>query len=187
MWPLDNIDDVVARPWVEIVHNNNIGVKDNVGSATFDRLGMKTSRVGVPGLEVSHLETQPLTPVPKPEEDVIDNNVEEKGDQRRRVGSMKKILSPASAEVLARRDHPSLRSRNKMSRRTLQFQSPAIQDTSKVGGDTTNNKDDIRRSVSASNNDGKDVHIVTSEDDKTGAGSDRSTGTVIRNHRHRNR
>merc|ERR1712098_692933 len=41
---------------------------------------------------------------------------------RRRMGSMKKILSPASAEVLARRD--TVRSKNRMSRRTLQFLSP---------------------------------------------------------------
>ena len=197
MWPLDN---VVARPWVEIVHNNNnnnIGVnnKDN-GSATFDRLGMKSSRVGVPDLEVSHLETHPLTPVPTQEESGLDNNVEHERDQRRRLGSMKKILSPASAEVLARRDNPSLRSRNRMSRRTLQFQSPATQDTSK--GDTTNNKDDIsrlprqvRRSVNERNSVryGHNNNEATSqsEDDRPGAGSDKSTVTVIMKNRNNSR
>ncbi len=102
----------------------------NLGnSATFQRLGMKTSQRGIPSLEVSHLETKPLSPVD------IEENVEDEihKEEVRSINKgekttfqrVKKVLSPASAEVLARRD--SFRSKmgsQRMSRKTLQFQSP---------------------------------------------------------------
>ena len=70
-------ENLVARPWVEIVSNNvlkndeDIHINNNERekplhgeeSATFLRLGMKSSKVGKPDLEVSHLETRPLSPV----------------------------------------------------------------------------------------------------------------------------
>jgi len=52
----------------------------------------------------------------------LDEDDNKRMGMRKRLGSMKKILSPASAEVLARRD--TVRSKNRMSRRTLQFMSP---------------------------------------------------------------
>jgi len=131
----------VARPWVEIVsnnvlknyedlnNNNNENEKPHHGeeSATFQRLGMKSSKVGNPDLEVSHLETRPLSPVHLKEnirlnQENFDEDDSKRMSMRKRLGSMKKILSPASAEVLARRD--TVRSKNRMSRRTLQFLSP---------------------------------------------------------------
>jgi len=131
----------VARPWVEIVSNNvlkndeDIHINNNERekplhgeeSATFLRLGMKSSKVGKPDLEVSHLETRPLSPVHLIEniqsnQEDLDEDDNKRMGMRKRLGSMKKILSPASAEVLARRD--TVRSKNRMSRRTLQFMSP---------------------------------------------------------------
>ena len=46
-----------------------------------------------------------------------------------RVGSMKKVLSPSSAEVFARRDgvRGKISSQSMTSKRTLQFQSPVEQ------------------------------------------------------------
>lgn len=135
----------MARPWVEVVNNvqgpanmnRNLvtlpaqgrAVTNLGNSATFQRLGMKTSQRGIPSLEVSHLETKPLSPVDIEEnfeddfqkEEVKSNNQREKTKFQR----VTKVLSPASAEVLARRD--SVRSKmgsQRMSRKTLQFQSP---------------------------------------------------------------
>ena len=102
----------------------------NLGnSATFQRLGMKTSQRGIPSLEVSHLETKPLSPVDI-EENVEDDIHKEEvrsinQGEKTKFQRVKKVLSPASAEVLARRD--SFRSKmgsQRMSRKTLQFQSP---------------------------------------------------------------
>ena len=70
-------ENLVARPWVEIVSNNVLKNYEDLNnnnnenekphheeeSATFQRLGMKSSKVGNPDLEVSHLETRPLSPV----------------------------------------------------------------------------------------------------------------------------
>ena len=135
----------MARPWVEVVSNvqgppnmnRNLvtlpaqgrGVTNLGNSATFQRLGMKASQRGMPSLEVSHLETKPLSPVDI-EENVEDDfqKEEEKSNNKRektKFQRVKKVLSPASAEVLARRD--SVRSKmgsQRMSRKTLQFLSP---------------------------------------------------------------
>jgi len=128
----------VARPWVEMVPqnvlkngedlNNNESDKPNRGdeSAIFQRLGMKSREDEIPDLEASHLITRPLSPVHLKDDIQVQSNQEDFCDDgkrtRRRMGSMKKILSPASAEVLARRD--TVRSKNRMSKRTLQFLSP---------------------------------------------------------------
>jgi len=139
VWPIPS--DVVARPWVEIVSNNN---NNNMlpESATFQRLGLKSSKVGNPDLEVRHLESRSLSPVDlkdsekhKQEDDTDDVNEHEQTTKlveepknviKDRHNTMKKVLSPASAEVLARKD--SVRSKqlvsSRLSRRTLQFQSP---------------------------------------------------------------
>ena len=63
--------NVVARPWVEVV-NNNDQQHGGVDSATFERLGMKNSNVKIPDLEVSNLETRPLTPLIT-EDDLLNN------------------------------------------------------------------------------------------------------------------
>jgi len=128
----------VARPWVEMVPQNvlkngedlnyNESEKPNRGeeSAIFQRLGMKSREDEIPDLEASHLITRPLSPVHLKDDIQVQSNQGDFCDDgkrtRRRLGSMKKILSPASAEVLARRD--TVRSKNRMSKRTLQFLSP---------------------------------------------------------------
>ena len=133
----------MARPWVEVVNNvqgppnmnRNLvtlpaqgrAVTNLGNSATFQRLGMKTSQRGMPSLEVSHLETKPLSPVDIEEnvEDDIQKEEVKSNKQREKFQRVKKVLSPASAEVLARRD--SVRSKmgsQRMSRKTLQFLSP---------------------------------------------------------------
>ena len=135
--------NVVARPWVEVV-NNNDQQHGGVDSATFERLGMKNSNVKIPDLEVSNLETRPLTPLIT-EDDLLNNaeTIEMNKDASNlkisnnnesevvmvRVGSMKKVLSPSSAEVLARRDsvRGKISSQRMTSKRTLQFQSPVEQ------------------------------------------------------------
>ena len=132
-------NDVVARPWVEIVNNNKMLPE----SATFQRLGLNNSNSKVDNLnlKVSHLESRSLSPVHLKEADkdyqrydIKDEDVHEQTTKLveeskkinfKRHNSVKKILSPASAEVLARKD--SFRSKlvsDRMSRRTLQFQSP---------------------------------------------------------------
>jgi len=133
----ENVENV-ARPWVEMVPqnvlkngedlNNNESDKPNRGeeSAIFQRLGMKSKEDEIPDLEASHLITRPLSPVHLKDDIQVQSNQGDFCDDgkrsRRRMGSMKKILSPASAEVLARRD--TVRSKNRMSKRTLQFLSP---------------------------------------------------------------
>ena len=101
--------------------------QSNLGnSATFQRLGMKASERGLPSLEVSHLETKPLSPVDVEEntqDDVKKKEMTNNGQSK--FQRVKKVLSPASAEVLARRD--SVRAKlgsQRMSRKTLTFQSP---------------------------------------------------------------
>jgi len=91
-------------------------------SATFQRLGMKTAREGL-GLEADQLETRPLSPVPVQEA----GQAASCGAVNRRSGKQQKISSPASADVLARRD--SVKSQvlgSRMSRRTLVF--PTLSD-----------------------------------------------------------
>merc|ERR1719414_893953 len=87
---------------------------------------MKSKEDEIPDLEASHLITRPLSPVHLKDDIQVQSNQGDFCDDgkrsRRRMGSMKKILSPASAEVLARRD--TVRSKNRMSKRTLQFLSP---------------------------------------------------------------
>lgn len=93
---------------------------------------MKNSSVGVPQLEVSNLETRPLTPIIM--EDDIHHNVNtiEKAPETsehvppQRQGSMMKIFSPASADVMARKDsaRAKISSQRMTSKRTLKFQSP---------------------------------------------------------------
>ena len=128
----DQMDSVVARPWVQLEHNHNLldrhtslapahgdmGARPRVAeSATFRRLGMKTSKGGIPDLEVSHLSPVHSSPEAEPNKSVV-------AAACPRYDSMKRILSPSSGEALARRQ-PSVRSQHQaMSRRTLQFQSP---------------------------------------------------------------
>ena len=78
---------------------NNDQHQDGVDSATFERLGMKNSNNNMSEVEMV------------------------------RVGSMKKVLSPSSAEVFARRDgvRGKISSQSMTSKRTLQFQSPVEQ------------------------------------------------------------
>ena len=126
------MDSVVARPWVQLEHNHNLldrhtslapalgdmGPRPRVAeSATFQRLGMKTSKGGIPDLEVSHLSPVHSSPEAEPNKSAVVAACP-------RYDSMKRILSPSSGEALARRQ-PSVRSQHQaMSRRTLQFQSP---------------------------------------------------------------
>ena len=143
----------MARPWVEVINNDQGPVHmnrnlvtlpvqgrgaGNLGnSATFQRLGMKTSQRGIPSLEVSHLETKPLSPFDI-EENIEDDNQKSELKKTRqgeetKFQRVKKVLSPTSAEVLARRD--SVRSKvgsQRLSRKTLKFQSP--NDISNVNG-----------------------------------------------------
>ena len=114
----------MARPWVEVVNNvqgpanmnRNLvtlpiqarGAGNLGNSATFQRLGMKTSQQGIPSLEVSHLETKPLSPVDI-EENIEDDNQKTElkktcqEDRRKQSSSVvKKVLSLTSIE--ARRD-----------------------------------------------------------------------------------
>ena len=128
----DQMDSVVARPWVQLEHNHNLldrhtslapalgdmGPRPRVAeSATFRRLGMKTSKGGIPDLEVSHLSPVHSSPEAEPNKSAV-------AAACPRYDSMKRILSPSSGEALARRQ-PSVRSQHQaMSRRTLQFQSP---------------------------------------------------------------
>ena len=91
---------------------------------------MKTSQQGIPSLEVSHLETKPLSPVDieeNIEDDIVKTELKKtrEGEETKKFQRVKKILSPTSAEVLARRD--SVRSKvgsQRLSRKTLKFQSP---------------------------------------------------------------
>jgi len=85
-------------------------------AGTFQRLGMDTARPGM-GLEVGHLETRPLSPVPGEEEEVEGRVC---GDYRRE--SVKQHLSPASVEALARKKTAGYR----ISRRTLVFPSQSL-------------------------------------------------------------
>ena len=120
-----------------------VGVNNLANSATFQRLGMKTSQAGIPNLKVSHLETKPLSPVDIEENNEGDIQEEEleKGDnlpsEKTRFMSMKKVLSPGSAEVLARRDsvRQSKMGSQRMSRRTLKFQSPIDNEHGGEGAD----------------------------------------------------
>ena len=77
----------MARPWVEVINNDQGPVHmnrnlvtlpvqgrgaGNLGnSATFQRLGMNTCQRGILSLEVSYLETKPLSPVD------IEENIED--------------------------------------------------------------------------------------------------------------
>jgi len=103
-------DGVVARP-----------VQGQAG--TFQRLGMKTARPGM-GLEVGHLETRPL---PTPAEEVEEKNEDEKvskDNEVKRKGVMQYMISPGSAEVMARKNTvQSFPAEYRMSRRTLVFPS----------------------------------------------------------------
>jgi len=103
-------DGVVARP-----------VQGQAG--TFQRLGMKTARPGM-GLEVGHLETRPL---PTPAEEVEEKNEDEKAvkdNEVMRKGVKQYMISPGSAEVLARKNTvQSFPAEYRMSRRTLVFPS----------------------------------------------------------------
>ena len=103
---------VEARPWVEVVsHNvphNSQHLPIRQDSATFKRLGMRSGQADpqLPVLSAAQLETKPLS-----------------SPQALPVGGQRnKIISPTSAEVLARRDTKLSRL---SSRRTLQFLSPA--------------------------------------------------------------
>ena len=103
---------VEARPWVEVVsHNvphNSQHLPIRQDSATFKRLGMRSHQADpqLPVLSGAQLETKPLS-----------------SPQALPVGGQRnKIISPTSAEVLARRDTKLSRL---SSRRTLQFLSPA--------------------------------------------------------------
>ena len=113
--------------------NRNLVTIPAPAQATFQRLGMQTGQRGIPSLEVSHLETKPLSPVdieenagdeiPEKEMKSKSNNVNQ--GEKTKFQRVTKVPSPASAEVLARRD--SVRSKlgsQRMSRKTLQFQSP---------------------------------------------------------------
>ena len=111
--------------------NRNLVTLPAPAQATFQRLGMQTSQRGIPSLEVSHLETKPLSPVEieeNAEDDIQEKEVKKNNDnqgEKTMFQRVTKVLSPASAEVLARRD--SVRSKmgsQRMSRKTLQFQSP---------------------------------------------------------------
>ena len=99
--------------------------------ATFQRLGMQKGQQGIPSLDVSHLETKPLSPVDIEENvegDIQEKEVKKNNDnqgEKTKFQRVTTVLSPASAEVLARRE--SVRSKlgsQRMSRKTLQFQSP---------------------------------------------------------------
>ena len=133
-------DGIVARPWVEFVQpagggGGQQGAKFG-DSATFQRLGMRTSRPGM-GLELGQLETRPLSPVPCEGED-IEEVTEEVKDGEVKRNDKQQIFSPTSADVLARRD--SVRSfalGSRMSRRTLVFPTPqsvAVSQQEKVNG-----------------------------------------------------
>ena len=136
----------MARPWVEVINkvqgpvsmNRNLvtlpvqgrGAGNLGNSATFQRLGMNTSQRGIPSLDVSHLETKPLSPFDI-EENIVEDDHQKTELKKTRQGEetkfqrVKKVLSPTSAEVLARRD--SVRSKvgsQRLSRKTLKFQSP---------------------------------------------------------------
>ena len=111
--------------------NRNLVTLPAPAQATFQRLGMQTGQQGIPSLEVSHLETKPLSPVDieeNAEGDIQEMEVKKNNDnqgEKTKFQRVTKVLSPASAEVLARRD--SVRSKlgsQRMSRKTLQFQSP---------------------------------------------------------------
>jgi len=99
-------------------HAQGIQVQGLYGQAgTFQRLGMDSARPGM-GLEMGHLETRPLSPVPGEEEEVEGRVFG--GDYRRE--SVKQHLSPASVEALARKKTAGYR----MSRRTLVFPSQSL-------------------------------------------------------------
>ena len=130
MWP-------VARPWVEVINNvqgpanMNRNLVTLPAQATFQRLGMQKGQQGIPSLDVSHLETKPLSPVDIEENvegDIQEKEVKKNNDnqgEKTKFQRVTTVLSPASAEVLARRE--SVRSKlgsQRMSRKTLQFQSP---------------------------------------------------------------
>jgi len=112
-------DGIGARPWVEVAQGG--GALQNQlphghdHSGTFQRLGMKP---GTGLLKVEQLETRPLSPVPgecETNENLVRNS-------QGKTSKLKQILSPTSADVLARKD--SVRSRvlgSRMSRRTLEF------------------------------------------------------------------
>ena len=59
----------MARPWVEVINNvqgpanMNRNLVTLPAQATFQRLGMQKGQQGIPSLDVSHLETKPLSPV----------------------------------------------------------------------------------------------------------------------------
>ena len=86
VWP-------VARPWVEVINNvqgpanmnRNLVTLPAPAQATFQRLGMQTGQRGIPGLEVSHLETKPLSPVDieeNAEDDIWEEEVKKNNDNQ---------------------------------------------------------------------------------------------------------
>ena len=95
VWP-------VARPWWEVINNIQkpvnmnrnlvtLPVQGRATSATFQRLGMKTSQRGIPSLDVSHLETKPLFPADI-EENIEDDN-QKKELKKTRQGCQRKQRS----------------------------------------------------------------------------------------------
>ena len=91
---------------------------------------MKTSQQGIPSLEVSHLETKPLSPVDIEENIKDDNEKAEMKMTRQReetkIQCVKKVLSLTSAAALARWDMGQCSVRSKVGSQRLVEENPQI-------------------------------------------------------------
>ena len=142
-------DGVVARP-----------VQGQAG--TFQRLGMKTTRPGM-GLEVGHLETRPLSPTPAEEVDEkSDKKKSSKGNEMTRKDVKQYMISPGSAEVMARKNTvQSFPTEYRMSRRTLVFPSQS-HNSSVLGLSTEGEVENHKKSSSGSS----PYTVVDAEEDE---------------------
>jgi len=159
---------VNPRPWVELLDHNvphnsgHVPISQREESGTFQRLGMKSgggsADSNLPVLTVAQLQTAPMSS-PQP--------VLLGGGQRHQ------IISPSSAEVLARRDTARSQLSRMSSRRTLQFKSPVEENRLTVPRQVRRSVAERRERTSRKQEEG----VPSQSEDERGSSS---TQTVIR-------